>query len=324
MGIDPFEKRILFITGKGGVGKTTVAAAMAYAARDRGLNVCLVEVTPSPNMRMIFEQDIPLYKETEVDRNITVLTIEPFRALHEYVGLQLKIGGAARLIMNNRLLNYFLNTAPGWRELITVGKIWHLQDMKAKWSKKPRFDLIVVDSPATGHGLSFLKVPSVFMNIIKMGRMQGQTADVQAMLTDPAISLLNVVTLPEEMPVNESISLLNTARDELHMPTGFTFVNSAYSPLFDEASRESFEKLKEDPEAMERLKEVFPDNARGLFSALENRQARVAQSQYYENLVREKIGPPIVRIPHLYPGRVDKDGVKKVAEIISQNLNKDA
>lgn len=321
MGIDPFEKRILFITGKGGVGKTTVAAAMAYAARDRGLNVCLVEVIPSPNMRMIFEQDIPLYKETEVDRNITVLTIEPFRALHEYVGLQLKIGGAARLIMNNRILNYFLDTAPGWRELITVGKIWHLHDMKSKWSHKPRFDLIVVDSPATGHGLSFLKVPSVFMNIIKMGRMQGQTADVQTMLTDPAISLLNVVTLPEEMPVNESISLLTTAREELHIPTGFTFVNSVYSPLFDEKSREAFERFREDAEAMERLRELFPDRAKGIFTALENRQARVAQSQFYENMVREQIGPPIIRIPHFYPGRVDKDSVKKVAAIISQNLS---
>ena len=324
MGINPFEKRILFITGKGGVGKTTVAAAMAYAARDRGLNVCLVEVVPSPNMRLIFGQDIPVYKETEVDRNITVLTIEPFRALHEYVGLQLKIGGAARLLLNNRLLNYFLNTAPGWRELITVGKIWHLHDMKVKWSNQKRFDLIVVDSPATGHGLSFLKVPSVFMNIIKMGRMQGQTADVQAMLTDPAISLLNVVTLPEEMPVSESITLLNTARDELGIPTGFTFVNSMYPPLFDETAQESFDRFMQDEKALERLRGLFPDRAAGIFSALANRQARVEQSRFYEDLVREKIGPPIVRIPHLFPGRVDKEGVQKVAQIISQYIDGDA
>lgn len=320
MGIDPFEKRILFVTGKGGVGKTTVASALAYAARDRGMNVCLVEVAPSPNMRMIFEREIPVYKEIEVDRDLTVLSIEPFRALHEYVGLQLKIGGAARLILNNRLLNYFLNTAPGWRELITVGKIWHLYDMKVKWSNRPRFDLIVVDSPATGHGLSFLKAPSVFMNIIKMGRMQGQTDDVQNMLTDPKISLLNVVTLPEEMPVNESITLLKTAKEELGIPTGITFVNSVYPPLFDEESQASYDELQKDGKAMERLKEVFPDRAKGLLTALESRQARVDQSEFYKNMVLDKIGPPIVSIPHLFPGRVDKEGVQKVAEIINRSI----
>ncbi|MCP4576532.1 MAG: ArsA family ATPase, partial [Deltaproteobacteria bacterium] len=165
MKIDPFEKRILFMTGKGGVGKTTVSAAMAYAAAKRGLNVCLIEVAQSSNMRFIFGMDIPVYKETQVEPNLTVLSLEPFQALQEYVGLQLKIGFAAKLILNNRLLNYFLETAPGWRELITVGKIWHVYDMKVGRPKRPRFDVIIVDSPATGHGLSFLRVPSVFMNI---------------------------------------------------------------------------------------------------------------------------------------------------------------
>lgn len=320
MKADPFKKRILFMTGKGGVGKTTVSAAMAYAARDRGLNVCLIEVVHSPNMRFIFEQDIPVYKETLVDENITVLTIEPFKALQEYVGLQLKIGAAARLVLNNRLLSYFLHAAPGWRELITVGKIWHVYDMKAGRSKKPKFDIIIVDSPATGHGLSFLRVPSVFLNIIKMGRMQGQTADVQSMLTDPNISMLNVVTLPEEMPVNESMTILKSAREELNMPTGITFVNSVYPPLFELEQAQALEVFQKDIEALKKFKNMFPDFGEAVFAAVEQRRMRAGQSQYYVNLVEEKIGPPIIRVPHLYPGRVDKSGIKKIAAIINDCL----
>ena len=324
MNINPFEKRILFITGKGGVGKTTISAALAYAAAKRGLNVCLIEVAHSTNMRFIFGEDFPVYKETQVEPNLTVLTLEPFQALQEYVGLQLKIGFAAKYVLNNRLLNYFLNTAPGWRELITVGKIWHVYDMKKGRSKEPKFDVIVVDSPATGHGLSFLRVPSVFMNIIRMGRMQGQTADVQAMLTDPKISLLNVVTLPEEMPVNESVTVLNTARDELKMPTGFTFINSIYPPLFDEAQQKMFDEFQEDEEAMQKFRACFPDRGKAVFEALGQRTCRAAQSRHYVDLVNEKIGPPVIRIPHLYPGRVDKEGVKQIADIINNNLKEEA
>ncbi|MFP4476680.1 MAG: ArsA family ATPase [Desulfatibacillaceae bacterium] len=315
-----FDKRILFITGKGGVGKTTVAAAIAYAARDRGKRVCLVEVGASPNLRYIFEQDIPEYEETRVDRDITAFTLEPYKALEEYVGLQLRVEAAARMILNNRIIHYFMQAAPGWRELVMLGKIWHIHQLTEGRKKRLRFDTIVVDAPATGHGLSFLRAPSIFMNIIKFGPMHSQTFDVNSMLTDKQRTAVCVVATPEEMPVNEAVRILETTSGPLNMNNAVTFANSVYSPLFSREGAAGYNAFKQDAEALEKFKRMFPDKGEAVLNAAVEREKRADQSVEYLDLMEKQIGPPIIKIPHLYPGRVDLDGVKTIAKLIDDSL----
>jgi len=313
-----FEKRVLFMTGKGGVGKTTLSAALAYAARERDRRVCLVEVGRSTNLRYLFEREIPLYQEVEVDDNITAMTLDPFMALQEYTVKQIKVKKVADWVLNSQVIQYLTQAAPGWRELITIGKIWHLESQQIGYKKRAKYDMIIVDAPATGHGISFLRVPAVILDVLKFGPVRSQTNEVQRMLMDPDRTMLNVVTLPEEMSVNEAAELVKTARETLKINVGCTFVNGVYPPLFDPAEEKLFEKLEKDKAAMDVMCGQFPDKGRALFAAAGERKKRAELSAHYLKAVDERIGGPAIAIPHLYSGRMDKEAVRTIAKIINE------
>lgn len=312
-----FNKRVLMMTGKGGVGKTTISAATAFAARDRGLKVCLIEIGKSPNLRYIFGRDIPLYEETEVEENIFAFTLDPYLALEEYTIKMAKVKKVAQWILNNQVMQYLTQAAPGWRELIAVGKIWHVQTQTVGYKKRPKYDLIIVDAPATGHGISFLRVPAVILEVLKFGPLRSQTFEVQKMLLDPDRTMLNVVTLPEEMPVNEAVYLHNVAKETLQIPTGFTFVNQVFPPLFDPEEEKMRARFEKDKKAVEKFKSLLPDKGKSVFAVAGEREKRALQSREYLDMVNEKIGPPVISIPHLYTGRLDKEGVIKIAKVIN-------
>jgi anion-transporting ArsA/GET3 family ATPase len=315
-----FNKRVLFITGKGGVGKTTISAALAFAAADRGLNVCLVEVAQSTSLRSIFGRDIPIYTETKVEENITAITLDPFEALNEYVAKQARVKKFADWILNNQVIQYLTQAAPGWRELITVGKIWHIESQTVGYKKRPKYDIVIVDAPATGHGISFLRVPAVILDLLSFGPLRSQTFEVQKMLLDPDRTMLNVVTLPEEMSVNEAVFLHKAAKETLDIPYGFTFVNAVFRPLFDPAERKLHAKLEKDATAMGKIKTMFKDKGKALFAAATERGKRAEQSERYSEQVLEQIGPPMISIPRLIGQKMDREAVLTIAKAINDSL----
>src|SRR3990172_6110912 len=154
------ERRLVIVTGKGGTGKTAVAAALAVAAARSGLRVLVAEVSPDEQIPRRLAPGSPDsgYAGREIRPGLTSMQIDPFEALAEYLGLQIGTQAIVRRVLATQAFRQLMNAAPGWRELITLGKIWHLAQMRS--GSRPRYDLIVVDAPATGHGVAFLRVIS--------------------------------------------------------------------------------------------------------------------------------------------------------------------
>jgi Anion-transporting ATPase len=315
-----FQRRLLLVTGKGGVGKTTVAASLAVAARDRGLNVLLVQLGRLDNVGPVFGKQLPPYKYIELEPNLTAFAIEPYLALHEYLVDQIKVQFVVDLFLESRVIQYLTQAAPGWRELITVGKIWQIQNQTTGYRKRPRFDLIIVDAPATGHGISFLRVPSIILNTIKFGPIRRHTLEVQKLLLDPDRTLLMGVSLPEEMPVNEVADIHYAAKTALHIPYGGTILNAFTEPPAGRATAPILKKLLADKKAMATVAAAVPGGAEPLLQALRTREARAEMSTHYRGEIAKRIGGDQFTVPLIPDARLNRESIAKVAKVLGDQI----
>lgn len=227
------DERLVIVTGKGGTGKTTVAAALAHAAQRAGRRVLLTDTGfGDPLAALIVTQPPPIdYAGRELLPGLTVMRIDPHEALSEYLGLQIGLRPLLDPILGSQGFRQLMDAAPGWRELIILGKIWHLEQMRLE-PDRPRYDLIIVDAPSTGHGLTFLDVPRVVASAVRSGPLRRNAAMVEAMIRDRDDTLLLPVTLAEELPVQETAELIQRARDHVGIRVGPVVVNAvAKTPL---------------------------------------------------------------------------------------------
>ena len=221
------DRRLIIVTGKGGTGKTTVAAALAVAAARQGRTVLVAEVGGQAQIPQRIRPEHAIGGETTRDLlpGLTALQIDPFDALAEYLGLQTHLRGVVDLVFRSRSFTGLLEAAPGWRELITLGKLWHLaQQQNADGA--PLYDLIVVDAPSTGHGLTFLDVPRVVGSAVRAGPLRAHARRVEELVRDPARTLLLPVTLAEELPALETLELLQRAREEVGVAVDRVIANA--------------------------------------------------------------------------------------------------
>jgi anion-transporting ArsA/GET3 family ATPase len=152
------------------------------------------------------------------------MRIDPYEALTEYLGLQLHLRSLVRGVLRNRAFHQLMDAAPGWRELITLGKVWHLEQATDERGR-PRFDLLLVDAPATGHGLTFLEVPHVVVSAIRAGPLRRHAGWVEALIQDQQRTLLLPVSLAEELPARETAQLVARVRKEIGIAVDRVVVN---------------------------------------------------------------------------------------------------
>jgi anion-transporting ArsA/GET3 family ATPase len=235
-------RRFLFITGKGGVGKTTVTAALASSLAARGLRV-LVTVCGAKERLSTLLGAPPLGPTiSELGPNIFGVRLVSEVALREYGAMKLKNRVLVDAIFDSKYVAGFLSGTPGLKEWSLLGKAWY-HATENEPDGRPRFDVVLFDAPATGHGLDMLRVPKVIVEIAPPGVLRSDAERAWEMFRDPARSGVVVVTLPEEMPTNESLELCAALRTELTLPIAELVVNSLLPPLFSSEDAQRIERI---------------------------------------------------------------------------------
>jgi len=233
------------VTGKGGVGKTTVAAALGLVAARRGQRTIVAEVARRDDVsRALGGEGI---QEEELAPGLHHLSIDPERAMELYLTDQLP-SALAELLASSRTFTYMAAATPGMRELLTVGKVWELaqEDRRAPGARP--YDLVVLDAPATGHGVAILSAPRTFARTARVGRIARQGRTIDAMVTDPARTGVIAVARPEEMPVTETLSLQDALRDEVGLEVGLVVANAVLPQRFSAAEALALETAPDGPE----------------------------------------------------------------------------
>ena len=295
------DHRLLVVTGKGGTGKTTVVAALAQAAAGRGRRVLVVETGRDEAVpRLLAPGSPPVgYEGREVQPGLTCMRVDPYAALSEYIGLQFGARVVADTVLRNRAFRQLMDAAPGWRELITLGKIWHLEQAE-RAPGDPRWDLLLVDAPATGHGITFLDVPRVVVSAVRAGPLRRHAGWVESMVRDPDATLLLPVALAEELPARETAELVARLREQVGIAVDRVVVNALTPPPLPDAV----------PDLVERLERLRPDAELGglpappvLAACLRHACARAELNRHYLGEIQRSTGLPAIALPEL-PGGI--------------------
>ena len=201
-----FSQRIVVVTGKGGVGKTTVAASLGLAAASAGRRTLLVETSGARHIAPLFGVESTGYAPVALSEKLFTLSITPEEAIEEYIIQQVKFRKVYELVFENRVMGPFLDAVPGLHDAVQLGKIFDLFRETTRWGRAA-WDTIVVDAPATGHGLALLDAAHNLMELTRAGPLYENNRIVHEVLDDPEHTALVLVSLPESMPVNETIEL---------------------------------------------------------------------------------------------------------------------
>jgi len=312
---DILDKKLLIVSGKGGVGKTSVAASLGLLAAKAGKKTLIAEINAAERIAEIFDIKPIGYHETPLSLNLFAINIDPKTAFEEYIVEQIHSKKIFNLVFENRFVRSFLDATPGLNELLEIGKIWSLSDRENKpEDKNTVYDLIIVDAPSTGHGLAFLEVPRIVADAVRVGPLKTKSELILKLIQDPQKTLLLLVSLAEEMPVNETLEMLEKARSAAKIATGPVFVNSLFPKfLTDKENKEvdHFFKVNKDNDALEKLYPVIH-----LF------QKRVELQHFYFNKLKTNIkNTPLIGLPFIFKENFGLEAIQELAEALENNFS---
>jgi anion-transporting ArsA/GET3 family ATPase len=248
-----------------------------------------------------------------VGENLAVVSIDGRAALEEYLGLIIPVKRLLHTVFSSRVYQYFVAAAPGLKELMTVGKIWY--EATREEDGRPRWDAIVVDAPATGHGLQYLSMPQVAHDTFGAGLVQREAGRVAALLRDPAVTAVHLVTLAEDMPVTETLETHAKLTGELKLPPGRVIVNRVHGRRFA-------------PELLARVREAAtsaPGKQGELLEAVADRATEESgwaeiNAEQLERLRVALTADALVEVPFLYAEEFGSHELDKIAHTLEPTL----
>ena len=293
----------MIVTGKGGVGKTTVAVALGLRAAAVGKRTIVCEVASQENASRIFEHTVVGFHEVEMEENLWSISIDPDESMREYVLLQLKVRAMRDMLFRSRIFNYLAAATPGLKELVTIGKIWELAQLDRKVKSGRKYDLVIVDAPATGHGVGFLQTPRTFASIARVGPIHSQAKTLDRFITDHEHTGTAIVALPEEMPVNESAALEHDLREEVGVAVDRVYLNGLYPERFSKPEAERLAGLAE------REDDALRAAARAALS--EHGRARSQRAQLAR--LRRRVQAPVKTLPFLFEPELGVEAARRLS-----------
>jgi anion-transporting ArsA/GET3 family ATPase len=229
---------LVFVTGKGGVGKTTVASALALLASTRGKRVLICEVDAKGDVAGFYEAQPTGFNERELLPGLFAMTMDTEASLREYLKLQLRIPVVGRIGPLAKAFDFVATAAPGVREILTVGKLCYEV-------RERNYDLVVVDAPSSGHIIGQLSAPQAINDLVKVGLIRTQTDWMLDILSDERRTGVVAVCTPEEMPVNETIELAERIADETTVRLAAVVINRVLPELFGRQEEEIFDAISD-------------------------------------------------------------------------------
>jgi len=236
MPLNLIDRRLVVVTGKGGVGKSSVAAALAIAASQRGRRTLVCELDAKGDLSRLLGVAPVGYDGVEVRPGLIAMAMDTERSLAEFLRTQARIPFVGRIGPLARVFEFVATAAPGVKEVLTIGKLaWE--------AREPGFDLVIADASATGHAVGHLSAPAAIRELISLGMVRSQLDWMVELLEDPLATTAVVVATPEEMPVVETIELVQRIGDESHIDVSAVVANRVLPQPFTVAQRDVFDEL---------------------------------------------------------------------------------
>ena len=305
------DRRLVFVTGKGGVGKTSTAAAIAELAARGGRRTLVCEMDAKGALAEALGASQLRFEPIEVEPNLFAMAMNTEDSLREYLRLFVKVPLIGKIGPLARTFDFVADAAPGVKEILAVGKLCHEVKIGS-------YDIVVVDAEATGHIVAQIGAPKVIRDLVQVGMVRDQTDWMLDILHDPAITGVAIVTTPEEMPVTETLELVGRLEDETGVAPTTVVANRVLEPWFaDAASCRIVDRL------VEHRDELIDQAGRGADVVLD--AARVAESRRAigdGHLARlsESVAMPIVTVPELFTRATGRRVVTLVADALEGRI----
>jgi anion-transporting ArsA/GET3 family ATPase len=291
------------VLGKGGAGKSTVAAALGLAEARAGRRVLVAEVAGQHRIARLFGAgDVGEDRETELAPGLFAISIDPERATEEYLSGQLRIRPVVELLTHSRAFHTFAAAAPGLPELVTVGKVWSLA-IALDADGVPLWDVVIVDCPATGHGVALLETAGNVEELAAGGPIRDQAARINEVVSHPAATGIIVVARPEELAVSEALDAIALLRGA-GLPVAATVLNGVRADRFS-------------PDEAPHLEAAARAGASAVRAAaqaaLRHLEHQVADAAYRDRLAAEG-GVPLIELPEVISRRFDREALETLSD----------